>query len=474
MLLPQAAAKAVTMTQSASAVATVTAPTGITFNPKIAHCKTSSNGTEDCVQIQWLPLKDLTTQQRAERKTMMAEAVRAKQSSAKSLPQATSAAATRTAPSGCAFTNNASLTYVANPTRLLSCLDGLWTAQDWRIVNGAPVPEGTFEWEDQSWITYSDTSTQWVHDMNTYAYPGFGTLANGLSGTLYSNCYVNSASCIAVSTGIPDPQQATLTPGSSYSYEWDEQDAGPATTTPGDADTLNSVLGETWDVIVNSLPQIDTETGLVGRCDNNEQTDNGDPGDDATTPPTNPGPGCVNQANIPTLYLSLAKFGASASLVQWAQIFESAHWGLQGAGQPLTRLANPKTQMANRNKICQDGSFTPDPTITADLSPYNDKDTCDEFPFAATYQSGAQNGVTTGAQCAQLTSDQTGTSGTNEAADWLFVADDPTVPAPTLTESCVRGHVPGKLNSPLGGEVGRFVQKNRLIDRDGYWVSVTS
>src|ERR1019366_2149317 len=154
-------------------------------------------------------------------------------------------------------------------------------------------------------------------------------------------------------------------------------------------------------------------------------------------------------------------------------------WGLQGQGQPLHRLFNSILQGDNRTIICQDGSFTADQNITNALTPYKDNDSCDEFPFASTYESGAMVDdvnsnqkpfVTTGADCAQVTAVHTGTSGNNEAADWATTTVNGT---PTLTEPCVRGHIPQALNSLVGTAYSTTITTNHLIDKDAFWLSVS-
>ncbi len=152
---------------------------------------------------------------------------------------------------------------------------------------------------------------------------------------------------------------------------------------------------------------------------------------------------------------------------------ESAHWGLQGVGQPLTRLANQATQRSNRTKICGASVFTADPTLNTALVPYDDQDSCDEFPFAATYQSGAQTGVTSGTACAQLTVVQTGTTNNqdNEAADWAGVTPTGT---PTLTENCVPGTSRSPSTRKRGVHTIRFIQANRLLISGKFWVAVTA
>jgi hypothetical protein len=112
----------------------------------------------------------------------------------------------------------------------------------------------------------------------------------------------------------------------------------------------------------------------------------------------------------------------------------------------------------------------------AKTPPYIETDSCDEYPFAGTYESGAmQTGfdgqpkpfVTTGADCWQGTAAQNGSSGI-EPADWNVMLLDS-----TSTTQCVRAHIPKKLNTTLGGAYGNFVLKQRLLDKDAFWVFAT-
>lgn len=172
--------------------------------------------------------------------------------------------------------------------------------------------------------------------------------------------------------------------------------------------------------------------------------------------------GCIVPWMTPTFNVSRAQYGSSADMLNWAQTNLSGHWGLKSSGKPLHRLQNSKDQAANRQVICGTGKFTKDPAIT--------DDTCDEFPFAGTYESGALNGVTHGNQCAQVTSVRKNNTG-DLAFDWQTVTPTGTV---TGTEKCVRGHIPGPLNSDVGSAYGNFVKAARLADNDGFWLRVTS
>ena len=171
--------------------------------------------------------------------------------------------------------------------------------------------------------------------------------------------------------------------------------------------------------------------------------------------------GCVEPDFVPVLSVSQASSGASAVMILWAQTHLSAHWGLQGSGQPLRRLTSSTQQAGNRRVICN-STFVSGSTGVPN-------DSCDEFPFAATYESGALNGVTSGAQCAQVTAIRTASSG-SVAAQWGNIG---VIGSPTGNEKCVRGHIPVSLNSDAGGALGRFTIAQRLNDNDPYWLTVT-
>ncbi|MBE1488213.1 hypothetical protein [Plantactinospora soyae] len=122
----------------------------------------------------------------------------------------------------------------------------------------------------------------------------------------------------------------------------------------------------------------------------------------------------------------------------------------------MRRLADESLQRTNRNIIC-DSTFVPRPAEVPE-------DSCDEFPFAATYESGAMLGLT-GAQCAEVLpyiDDVTGT--------WDVRYLKPV----TGSERCVRGHVSLASNTDVGGDLGRLTTAQRLLDHEEYWIGITS
>lgn len=165
--------------------------------------------------------------------------------------------------------------------------------------------------------------------------------------------------------------------------------------------------------------------------------------------------GCVVPSYTPTLLLSVATDGASAIMILWAQQYLPDAWGYEYGGTPLRRLASEALQRTNRNIIC-DSTFVPRPEVP--------NDSCDEYPFAATYESGAMLGLT-GSDCAEVLpfiDDVTGL--------W-YVRYLKTV---TGNERCVRGHVSLPSNTDVGGDLGRFVVAQRVLDFEEFWVGVTA
>jgi hypothetical protein len=177
------------------------------------------------------------------------------------------------------------------------------------------------------------------------------------------------------------------------------------------------------------------------------------------------GPGCVFPEFTPTLILSRGEFGAAAAMIQWAQANLDGKWGLPD--HELTRLA-VTTKSNNNNKIiCRRGWHPFGPWVAGKVSV---KDSCDEFPFAATYQSGALNGVTSGKQCAQVEAVKTSDTG-SVAKIWNEVRP---IGKFSPDAKCVRGHIPLTLNVDLGRDgYLDFIKSERLLNEDPFLLTVT-
>jgi hypothetical protein len=245
------------------------------------------------------------------------------------------------------------------------------------------------------------------------------------------------------------PQGATLADGTHGSLDYTDTAPTGAVNTFKTAYQLTLVSPEITNPVVFKwkLP-------VSIRCDNNM--------------PGITGPGCVFPAFTPTFTVSRTQYGASAAMIAWAQANLSAHWGLRGKGKPLTRLTGAAAIDDNRKIICE-RNWTPFPPWTS--GSVTDKDSCDEFPFASTYQSGAMHGVTTGKECAQVEAVKTSSTGTI-AHIWNNVKP---IGSYSAGAKCVRGHIPYTLNTTLGRIAWLdFIRANRILNENPFWMKVTS
>jgi hypothetical protein len=160
-------------------------------------------------------------------------------------------------------------------------------------------------------------------------------------------------------------------------------------------------------------------------------------------------PGCVYPSVTPTMFIRISQSGAAAVNVQFAQSNLPDHWGRD---QPLHRLVN---QGNNRDIIC-DSTFVNDPRVLP-------QDSCDEFAFASSYESGNLLGLR-GSDCAEIRPYLDAATGT-----WVVEKIKPM----TYTERCLRGHVSLSENKSVGGVYSAFIQSDsRVLDYDAYWIEV--
>jgi hypothetical protein len=354
------------------------------------------------------------------------------------------------------------------PDRFTSCA-GYNAGEATYLVysDGSQVQTGEYDWSAYQWMQTTGLSDDptWSHGVLLQGTNAWGSLASGVNVEVRSRCHFEVGICAVDDSYTDDTIVHPIAPGGSFSNEWLESDTGPAYRAPGLVDTLDGAIGVQYTMPSFTFggytyPSLtyDDSTGYINppiaiRCDS------------LVTNPAGPAPanliGCVDEQFTPTFRVSRASYGASADMIAWAQANLAGHWGLQGTGAPLHYLANTTQAGANRDVIC-DNTFVNGATAVPN-------DSCDEYPFAATAESGAMNGATSGSQCAQVTAVQTGTTG-NVATDWATVSSTGTV---TGNELCVRGHIPGTLNSGVGSIFGNpFVPNNRLIANDMFWVSV--
>ncbi|MDR2983571.1 MAG: hypothetical protein LBV34_01905 [Nocardiopsaceae bacterium] len=91
--------------------------------------------------------------------------------------------------------------------------------------------------------------------------------------------------------------------------------------------------------------------------------------------------GCVYPEFTPTYNVSTTNQDTAdvAWHIRWAQMNLTHHWGWQGHGPELTRTTSPSIIDANRDTACP--SSIPRP----------EGKSCDEYPFASTYQGASRN-----------------------------------------------------------------------------------
>jgi len=170
-------------------------------------------------------------------------------------------------------------------------------------------------------------------------------------------------------------------------------------------------------------------------------------------------PGCVVPSFTPTLEIP-AKYSEARQFIGMTQASMASHPGWEGKGQPLHREGNEATAKKNRAKVC-------DSTFTADASTPKPAQ-CDEFPFAGSKESGAQQRINSGKDCQQyMVVSETIDGKQYLSLTWPGFSQGKMPPA---NARCARASMPKDQNEGVGGELGRKTKKWRLLDGDAYWV----
>ncbi|MBQ0825278.1 hypothetical protein [Streptomyces tagetis] len=161
-------------------------------------------------------------------------------------------------------------------------------------------------------------------------------------------------------------------------------------------------------------------------------------------------PGCVIPERRATLEYSLSdpNHGAAAAAYGFAQA------NLRGWA-PLSRADGLND--ANRARTC--GAQSSDPFAL--LPQYVPDDSCDEFPFAGSFEGG-----TDGALCADILP-------LFQNGQWMLYEARTDKPV-TFNEPCVRAHVALPANQSAGGKYGAFVKSQRVLDTEKYNVNVVA
>jgi hypothetical protein len=278
-------------------------------------------------------------------------------------------------------------------TRTASCSTGTITVEFIDAESGEV--KGTADISYTSSVTLDPRNRyKWTNDVSLKLTNPTIPEANAVEGTVTEDC----SACSATPGGT-----RLLLPNTTQTYSMTLSSPGRNVVTDPQAPLL-TVTAPTYDT-----GSVDLGNKLTVRCDNTPRMS-----------PVATG-GCVYSDVIPTYVLSTTgPYDQVAWHVAWAQANLKNHWGKQGAGPALERTMNRTLIRANRRTACP--SSIPRPSGKS----------CDEYPFASTYQGASLN--------------------------------------PT-DFSCHM--VPATQNSNEGSYRRTWYNANRLFDKDKFWVDVT-
>ncbi len=169
-------------------------------------------------------------------------------------------------------------------------------------------------------------------------------------------------------------------------------------------------------------------------------------------------PGCIVPGHLANVTLHKSVYRGAAVAYEWAQTNLTGHYG--GHDHPLNRFVDPldPKNKKRREKTCDRG---PTPFVRGATGVPNDS--CDEYPFAASWQGGND-----GDQCVDITPRQVG--GVWDISG--VTVDRATQPNAPYNAPCIRAHVDDGDNEEAGGEFGRAVQSDRIIDSEAFEVII--
>jgi hypothetical protein len=319
--------------------------------------------------------------------------------------------------------------------RTTQCIQGL-TITTKTFINKLLVGTGAFR-VDQSIVlnTYNNffTENDTITRTDAMGVDGADAVAVSFTPSCTSPCQPGSGGgTTSFTLALPN------TPGAQRSLAYSFLD-NPAVGTQNRALTSYTWIFKLVDPAVPPPAAVSYSAGEAARCDNQL------PGK---------GPGCVYPTYGPILTLPISTFGAAAINVLVGEKDLAGTPGLTAA-TPLTR-GNPADTSENRAAIC-DGTFFRNLLLVAN-------DSCDEYPFASSQQSGGQQNLT-GKDCAEIVPLMNSSGGWN-----LWEVTQPPAPA----QRCLRGHVPGPQNSAVGTALLQMYTFYRMLAGDPYLVNVTA
>ncbi|SDS57734.1 hypothetical protein SAMN05216371_0194 [Streptomyces sp. TLI_053] len=238
---------------------------------------------------------------------------------------------------------------------------------------------------------------------------------------------------------------------------------GSPTWVPGDAHAVSIDYTTTWYQGAKSLSTLQFLSTLTGSVPGSTTVSDATWGDnrfsfrcDERPHGTGFNRGCVVPAYTPTYTVNTARFPTASAMYWILQKRLRTTPGSKANKTPLHREADQDVRDRNRAKIC------PDNYPRYDQVP---KPTCDEYPFAATKESGGQNGAT-GNDCVQLVGLQLPNGGWELRTDPRPQFSGP----PTWSEVCGRATITDPHNNGAGRHLGIFYNAQRVIDNDPFYV----
>ncbi|WP_377273710.1 NucA/NucB deoxyribonuclease domain-containing protein [Peterkaempfera sp. SMS 1(5)a] len=277
-------------------------------------------------------------------------------------------------------------------TRFTSC--DTYTTRPWQLyMAGLPVPV--------AWVQYRIT-IGWHTVVNSRRFTGVvhvkvlgarGTLIPGLALTVTAKC---GGSCTVTGTA----SGPLWLPGQEWGGTFTFNDA----VAEDKKDEIKAEFLETAKHPVLRTGPGDLYAGSIVRCDDTMGNQNA---------------GCIIKQYTPTM-TSMTELPTIAKNI--LRIQAATGLGKVG-GTPLTRLRNDSAIDKNRRAVCGRSN-------TGD--PQNPGDTCDEYPFASTYEGGV----------------------------------------PVRNGENMWAWVPGDENQGQSWRINNFYTANRILDTDPFWVKV--
>ncbi|WP_431875930.1 NucA/NucB deoxyribonuclease domain-containing protein [Amycolatopsis sacchari] len=259
-----------------------------------------------------------------------------------------------------------------NPNRFTSCSEQSWIVTNTQTVNGATAVVGEMTILFNSSVEFAEGSdpSGWDLDTDLTVTSAWGTLASGITGTMWTGCYGHPDKCTTSQLQDSNGENEAIVLGNgTHISKWYTQ--YPDTLLYNEVLSLNGNLGSAIRLNTpgNAVTLADHQANtLFGRCDNL---------------PNRYGAGCVDDQGLSYVLYDTRDNPAVGHVAQ--HVFDAirnlpSHWG-SPYGSVLNRITDQAAIDNNRAISC--GSVVTGPG-----------ESCDEYPLASTKQGG--NGAAPG------------------------------------------------------------------------------